>query len=156
MIKTGCYSQGLATKNACLQKIKNPLWNDDLEGQAWCYDDAQVFSQGSCHLFAYALNEFFGYEIMEIKQGVSCHYFCQANGEDGKVFIDVKGVTTDWEQFIKAIDFISDPNCARIKHYRAELIEELKEDGAEFGYAFAKYIIRTHPCLYDLSYLTIG
>ena len=61
----------------------------------------------------------------------------------------------DWNQFIKSTNFISDPNCTQIKHYTHELIEALKEDGAIFGYDFAKYIIQTYSQHYDLRFLKV-
>lgn len=66
-------------------------------------------------------------------------------------FVDVRGATTDWEAFISGIKYIDDLDCQQIRHQNEELVAELNENGAKFGYDFAKHIIQTHLKYYNLS-----
>ena len=65
-------------------------------------DTADIFRQGICQLFAYALQEEFGYSVYKIQVGNSFHIFCKS--EDGSTYIDVRGKTTDFYSFISGSD----------------------------------------------------
>ena len=131
--------------------IKNPLWKENFESMEELYDDAQVFVNGSCHLFAYALNDEYGYDIVEIK-GTKCnaqhHYFCRVDLDEKTVYLDVRGATTCCYKFLNELGYNENDNF--IVHSRVEFEKDLSEEGAKFGYGFAKYIIHTYPQNYDL------
>lgn len=139
-----------------LEKIVNPKWFPNIDESKCEYSDAKVFLQGSCQLFAYALNEKFGYNIVEIKQGISCHYFCTLYRNGTHFLADVRGITSDRAIFFSGLSYITDSACVYIEHSKEELLSELREDGAGFGYCFAKYIIERFPERYDIDKMTIG
>lgn len=146
-------SKKYLTKNQ-LEKIKNPNWFSNIEEYKYEYSDARVFLQGSCQLFAYALNEKYGYDIVEIKQGTSLHYCCTLYQNGTQFWVDVRGATSDRTIFIGGLKYITEGSCTYIEHNSEEVQAELKDDGAEFGYSFAKYIIEQCPERYDVSKLT--
>ena len=150
MVETGYYAQTQLSVDDFLMCLKNPSWNFDLDENDGNYDDGNVFLQGSCQLFAYALNEIFEYEVIEIRQGVSPHYFCKSVMNGLPIYIDIRGATSNLIDFVYGLKFITDIDCTEIKHCNEELIDELREPGATFGYDFAKYIIQTYPQYYDL------
>lgn len=149
--KSGYY-RGDDELDTWLGQITNPIIDSAKNEVEEFYDNASVFLQGSCQLFAYALNEFFGYEVIEIRQDGSPHYFCKSVIQGTPIYIDVRGATSDLKDFVYGLKFITNMNCTEIKHRKEELIDELKEDGAKFGYDFAKHIIKTHKHYYDLIF----
>lgn len=122
------------------------------------YYDASIFLQGSCQLFSLALHKEFGYDAFEIRKGTSCHFFCQATYQGAPVYIDVRGVTTSWEEFLSGLlgDF----------HDQAEITSQDIEETAKLddpddlyaadGLVFAKHLIHEHPEYYDISNLQMN
>ena len=141
-----------------LKEVKNPQSVDSEDESADAqnvYYDASIFWQGSCHLFALALHKEFGYDVFEIRKGTSCHFFCQATYRDGPVYIDVRGVTASWEEFLAGA-YADFHDHDKIIHQDIEETEELNNSNdpyAEGGLAFAKYLINEHPEYYDTSNL---
>lgn len=74
---------------------------DDIDSD-FVLDNADVFRQGVCQLFAYALNEKFEYPVFKIAVDRSFHIFCKS--KDGKYYIDVRGITSDYDKFISGVD----------------------------------------------------
>lgn len=66
------------------------------------YTDADDFRQGSCQLFAYALNEKYGYPVYIIEKGPYFHIFCKT--KDGLNYVDVRGMTSSFCEFILELD----------------------------------------------------
>jgi hypothetical protein len=102
-------------------------------------DTADVFRQGICQLFAYALQEEFGYGVYRIRVGSSFHIFCKS--ADGLTYIDVRGKTTDFYSFISGSDVptipfdISEP-------YSFEP-DDFSGDYYDIGLAFARVLIKS-------------
>lgn len=61
------------------------------------------FLHGMCHIFAYVLHKRFGYDILEIKNisGSCIHWCCIANYKGKEIYIDVRGMTTDYQEFLQ-------------------------------------------------------
>ena len=74
---------------------------DDIDSD-FVLDNADVFRQGVCQLFAYALNQKFNYPVFIITVDGRFHIFCKS--EDGKYYIDVRGITPDFEKFIRGTE----------------------------------------------------
>lgn len=153
MIETGYYAQKELSIDNFLELIKNPLWEENIDTMEEMYNNAQVFFNGSCHLFAYALNTIYGYNIIESRSLIceaQCHYFCSTNIEDQILYLDVRGATTNRDEFFRGLGYKNEKEYKLITHSQIELDRDLFEDGAKFGYNFAKYIIQTCPQYYDL------
>ena len=142
----------------CLSKISNPQFvdlEDDSSEFHNVYEDASIFLQGSCQLFSLALHKEFGYDAFEIRKGTSCHFFCQATYQGAPVYIDVRGATTSWEEFLSG-------TCADF-HDHDEIIPQDIEETKKLndpddlyvkdGFTFAKHLIHEHPEYYDISNL---
>ena len=112
---------------------------EDPESEFVLYD-ADVFRQGVCQLFAYALNEKFGYPVYKIQSINTFHVFCKSY--DKQKYIDVRGITEDFTVFITGTDlykirndiseayqFIDEDKC--IKCYQCEHICPLKKSKSD-------------------------
>lgn len=151
MIETGCFSNKAQLANELLEKIENPNWHIELNEAEGNYSDATIFLQGSCQLFAYALNEYFDYDIVEIRQARGKHYYCQTSINGVTAYIDVRGMTTNWEDFIFGLKYIQIENdYILLEHSSDELKAELKEPGAVFGYDFARHILSNYSHCYRI------
>lgn len=118
----------------------------------YIYTDAEVFLHGSCNLFALALHEEFKYEVYEIRdsKGIMVHVFCRAIYRNRIVYIDVRGVTTDFVECVSEFRnyFYND------YYIVARNIEEdkwLENEGDKTGYQFARSIIKKYRRYYDTS-----
>ena len=114
------------------------------------YYDASIFLQGSCQLFSLALHQEFGYDAFEIRKGTSCHFFCKAvyNGET--VYIDVRGITASWDEFLSGTRY-------DFTNYDKIIPQDIEEDAKlsgpyeKEGLAFAKHLIHEHPKYYNIG-----
>ena len=88
-------------------------------------DNADVFRQGVCQLFAYALNEKYKYPVFIMTVDRCFHIFCKS--KDGKYYVDVRGITSDFNRFISGTD---------ISYTPVDISEP---------YSFAKEIVSTPP-----------
>lgn len=61
------------------------------------FDNADIFRQGVCQLFAYALQQKFGYKVYEIRAGTAFHIFCKTLDNQ---YVDVRGMTPSFSEFI--------------------------------------------------------
>lgn len=71
---------------------------------------------GSCQAFALKVEEILGYEafIIEEFNGKGHHVFCQATFEGKNAFIDARGVTTSFDEFMEvAGEFVKGPFVIR-------------------------------------------
>lgn len=150
MMETGCFANKAELVDELLEKIENPNWHIELNEEDGNYSDATIFLQGSCQLFAYALNEYFDYDIVEIRQAKGNHYYCQTSTNGVTTYIDVRGMTTNWEDFIIGIKYIKEEAYILVEHSKDELKAELQEAGASFGYDFAKYILSNYSHCYRI------
>lgn len=65
--------------------------------------DASYFLQGCCDLFAVALHRRFGYPVFVVRNDGGFHEFCETIFEGKTVYVDVRGMTTDWNEFRKSV-----------------------------------------------------
>lgn len=98
-------------------KTITKLLDDD--NSEFILDNADVFRQGVCQLFAYALHKTYKYPVYKLSVNRGFHIFCKS--ENGKYYIDVRGITSDFEKFIKDLDVQYTPvdkSCAYIVFIR--------------------------------------
>lgn len=145
----------------CLFKIPNPQFvdpEDDLSEFHNVYEVASIFLQGACHIFSLALHQEFGYDEFEIRKGTSCHCFCRATYQGRPIYIDIRGATTSWEEFLAG-------TFADFHHYDEIVPQDIEETAklddpddlyAADGLAFAKHLIHEHPEYYNISNLQMS
>lgn len=117
------------------------------------YTDADVFLHGSCNLFALTLHETFGYEVYEIrdKEDRMVHVFCKSTYRGQDVYVDVRGVTTD---FVECVSEFRN-QLYRGYHITTRDIEEdklLDNEGDKTGYPFAQAIVKKYHDYYDTTF----
>lgn len=68
--------------------------------------NAYNFLHGYCNEFAYMLNEKYGYPVFEIKdeKGKLVHSFTRLVKDNVYYFIDIRGITTDYHEFISEFE----------------------------------------------------
>lgn len=69
--------------------------------ERFIFYNADVFRQGVCQLFAYALNQKFGYMVYEIKVAGAFHIFCKTLDNQ---YVDVRGMTPSFSEFICGLE----------------------------------------------------
>ena len=116
------------------------------------FTDATACLMGCCHAFSYALHLRFGYERYEIlnKSGNIIHSFAQASYKGKTAYIDVRGITTDtdefFEEFRTAIDTANPPSPKPAEPVSID--EEWFQSALFFSFA----LIDTHPEFYDINF----
>ena len=130
-----------------VSKSLNRITNDgyskiqckDENAMDYLYTDAWIFLHGSCHLFALALHKEFGYEVYEIRD----------------VYIDVRGVTTDFSECMSDFQnmFYNSFYYGVYRIVARNLEEDMKlgDEGDMTGYLFAQSIIKKYRNFYDTS-----
>lgn len=117
------------------------------------YEDssAQIFLHGSCDLFAKQLRERYrDYDIYEIldKQGRTIHWYAQTSYHGKPVYIDVRGATTDFEEFLYEFKFSVGVDYEI--YQRNGDTSHTAEDWVETGIRFAKSVIDANPGYYEI------
>ena len=116
------------------------------------YEDssAQIFLHGSCDLFAKQFREKFNYDIYEIldKKGRPIHWYAQSNYQGRPAYIDVRGATTNFEEFLYEFKFLAGDDYEI--HQRNDDMSHIGEDWVETGIQFAKYVINANPGYYKI------
>lgn len=132
-------------KSVTYEEVMGCKTPDDEE---FIYDDAEIFLNGSCQLFSYALMEKFGYAPYKIEDSNHVHYFCQASYQGKQVYIDVRGMTTDFGEFLQS-SCISDNEATAIapQEISDEELFEIEQDKI-WGLPFAKAIIERDIACY--------
>lgn len=130
-----------------INKIDNP---DDDE---FPYDSAHALLRGSCNHFAVCLQKVLGYNpyIIEGKNHVSFHAFCQLYKNRTWYYVDARGITTSFDEFMTvAREFVSDEYT--IRPATTEDIVEWEKGSKynEVAYAFAEAVIRKYQMYYTL------
>ena len=118
---------------------------DDIDSD-FVLDNADVFRQGVCQLFAYALKQRFNYPVFVITVDGHLHIFCKS--EDGKYYIDVRGITSDFEKFIKGTEVPY--TSVDISEPYSFVSEDLTAEYHEIGLRFARAIINEDEERYRL------
>ena len=113
---------------------------------------ANYFLHGFCNVFAQVLNEIYGYPIECIynEEGRLVHCFCVDETDDGPIFIDARGKTTDYYELIcefeDEIDYYGYYPVENTQRY-FELPHDLYTNG-DCYIEFAKKLIANHSSYY--------
>ncbi|MBQ3206282.1 MAG: hypothetical protein IJB37_07005 [Peptococcaceae bacterium] len=98
--------------------------------ERFIFYNADVFRQGVCQVFAYALHKRFGYKVYIISIERGCHIFCKTLDNQ---YVDVRGMTHSFDEFISGLAL---PN---IKNDTSEAYSFTNDDlnGAHYDIALA-------------------
>lgn len=144
-----------------LQSVENEDYSkiqcEDEDAADYLYVDAFLFLHGSCNLFALALHEEFGYEAYEIRDNENRmnHVFCKATYRGQDVYIDVRGVTTNFVECVSEFRKSFYNSVCKGDYYiiSRNLNEDrkLENEGDKTGFQFAQSIIKRYYGYYDVS-----
>ena len=117
------------------------------------YDSAHSLLRGSCHHFALSLQKVLGYNpyIIEGNNKTSFHVFCQIYQRRSWYYIDARGITTSFDEFMSvARELVSDEYT--IRPVTPDDIEEWEKDSDynEEAYAFSEAVIEKYKECYTL------
>ena len=116
------------------------------------YDSAYSFFSGSCHLFALSLNRLLDYRAYIIKGNGSnsFHAFCQIYKNSQWYYVDARGVTSSFDEFINdAKQFIT--NEYSIQPISEEDIKSWEQEPYfDDAMEFAKGIIKKYNSYYKI------
>ncbi|MBP3556065.1 MAG: hypothetical protein IJY37_02110 [Clostridia bacterium] len=133
-----------------LKTVKNPRKDHAVIDP---YFDAQIFLFGSCDLFALALNREYGfkaYAFVSKNQTTIIHCFCVSTYLGMPAYVDVRGVTTDFEELISPFSELRGFEFQLVPFDLTET-EKLEEENAEIGFEFAQNIIKKYHSYYEQS-----
>lgn len=117
------------------------------------YTFADNFRQGSCELFALALQRNYQYQVYELSDGFSVHYFCKTVVDGKSAYIDVRGITFDFKVFVHELNVSAEWDSSIL--YDTDRID-LESVVNKVGIAFAEWIIQNAGSRYDITtYLQI-
>ena len=108
--------------------------------------DGTIFLDGSCNLFAKMLNQIFDYPVYEVSDGAACHWFAMTEYKDEKIYVDVRGATSDFDLFFNRYSFVNNrnnPEPQRMTDFRFK-----NETWRETGEIFALSIISENMSYY--------
>ena len=85
-----------------LEKINYTDFFEDPKDEEFPYDSARQFLNGSCNIFSLSLKKILNYTpyIIEGRNGICFHSFCQIYRECKWYYVDARGITTNFEEFI--------------------------------------------------------
>lgn len=88
--------------------------------------NAYDFLHGYCNEFAYMLNEKYGYPIYEIVDhtGTLIHSFARLDQNNIHYFIDVRGITTDYHEFISEFENWTDEETSIENTFPVDLLNK--------------------------------
>ena len=80
-------------------RSKNPA---NISNNDTVYYNAYLFLHGLCHVFAYVLHQKYGYDILELKNKSESmvHWCCITTYKGQNIYIDIRGITSDFDEFI--------------------------------------------------------
>ena len=112
--------------------------------------------RGSCQAFALKVEEILGYKsfIIESRNGKGHHVFCQATLDGKNAFIDARGVTTSFDEFMEvAAEFVERPFVIRRvdKKDKAEWERNASTNSHKEHLAFAEAVIKANIECYKLD-----
>lgn len=144
----------------CDKNLANSLFSirysdfcDENNDDDFPYDSAHQLLYGACHIFALSLHKLLNYNIyiIEEKNGKGFHAFCQVYKNWEWYYIDARGVTTSFDEFMKvAKEFVKDEYI--IRPVSDDDISEWKTANAydNEAFAFAEAIIKKFEIYYTL------
>jgi len=155
---TGYYKKSGKTYDEMSKSLGQETNNEYFDGKGVIsdlpnpYEDASIFLQGSCELFALALHQEFGFKVYTIPTGMSFHCFCKSNYNGTEVYIDVRGATTDFKEFISGVYLARESyDCHDFTLRDIEDDAKLSNPYDTEGLAFAKHLIHEHPEYYNVG-----
>ena len=145
IVHTGHYLRCNHDMRSSLSKIK---FDDTFilirdESKEECpFSDGNGFLHGICNIFALALHREFGYDIYEVvdKDKKSIHWFGLSSFNNHPIYIDVRGATTDFDEFFSEFQKSAGDNYQIVQ--REEQDCGFSEDWSETGLLFAIAVIR--------------
>ena len=148
---TDLYLLNFTSMEKELQEIDfDNLYRTKIEGDC-PYCNAHDFLMGSCELFALALSKKYGYQVYEIVQDDKMiHSFCIAIYKGVKLYIDVRGITSNYKEFLLGVR-INKKNSFVIQKRNIEDDKLLKGEWDKEGYGFAVAIINNFPQYYTIT-----
>ena len=133
-----------------LGKIKYTDFFDDPDDDDFPYDSAFYLLCGSCNHFALSLKTVLNYTPYII-EGKSFHAFCQIYKDGTLYYIDARGITSSFDEFMKvAKDFVLGEYT--IRTVTSNDIEELEKDSNynKEAYDFSEAVINKYKEYYTL------
>lgn len=116
------------------------------------YTAACQLLRGSCNHFALGLQNTLGYTpyIIQDDNKVSFHAFCQVYIKGTWFYIDARGVTTSFDEFMSvAREFVSDKFTIRVVD-EADIADWEKDDYYDEAVAFAEAVIENNKECYTV------
>ena len=155
---TGHYLKGYENIYSSLEEIEFDecyIIPNDIDNSDECpYSSALDFLHGACHLFAYMLYQLFGYEVFKIKteNNDNIHWYAQKIHQGKKAYIDVRGATTDYDEFILEFKESMGTDYEIIKRNKEQDVElqEFNDFWSNTGKVFAVAIIDDNVDYYKL------
>ena len=129
--------------NKTLRNIRFSDFFDEPDDEAFPYSEADNLLSGSCHLFSLALKRVLGYRqyIIQGDNKVNFHAFCQIYKKGIWFYIDARGITTSFDEFMDvARTFVSDTYTIR-EVTQDEIDDWAEEDYFDEAIAFSEAII---------------
>jgi len=137
-----------------LENIRYSEFFEEPDVDDFPYDSACQLLCGSCHIFALSLQKLLNYNayIIEGNDKVSFHTFCQVYQNEKWYYIDARGVTSSFDEFIKGIiEFVHDEYT--IRPISDDDIRKWEEDSNKYdkeGYEFAEAVIKKYKKHYTV------
>ncbi|MCD8074214.1 MAG: hypothetical protein LUF27_04105 [Lachnospiraceae bacterium] len=125
---------------------------DKPDDEDFLFDTAHDLLRGSCHHFAWAAQRVLGYQpyIIEQNVGVGFHVLCQVYKNRKLYYIDARGVTTSFDEFMTvAKEFVHGEFVIRPVE-KADFDGWEKDDYNSEGLAFAEEFIREYRDCYTI------
>lgn len=147
----GFYENGKDNIRTQLEKIRSINPAKVFKNGDCIYYEANNFLHGICHIFAYVLHQKFGYDILELRSqsGTMVHWCCISEYSGKEIYIDVRGATTDYDEFLW--EFQPDIGKAPSKTKITDLADYWEEWKEEEQLKFADEIITKYYNYYSLD-----
>lgn len=115
------------------------------------YYYAENFLHSICHIFAYVLHQKFGYDILELQDESGCmvHWCCVSDYKGRELYIDVRGATTDYYEFLSEFQPSIGKNPLKRKINEKDLVDYADEWIEEGQIRFANEIIEKYYNYYS-------
>lgn len=150
------WHKGFYNDDDYLESLSKIEYTDFFESQnddEFPYDNAYALLKGSCNHFAVSLGKIFSYNVYVIQQidNRGFHAFCQIYKNRQWYFVDARGITSSFDEFIKGVktfvgkEFIVRPMSPD------DLIDWEKDfDYNDEAYAFSEAVIKKYSECYTL------
>ena len=114
--------------------------------------NAYDFLHGNCNEFSFALNQRYGYPIFEIKDGSGnlVHSFNRMDTDSQQFFIDVRGITTDYFEFMSEFEDFIDIEESLCQTFPLDCNEHFKTSSKE-SLEFIENLLLDYGSYYDVA-----